>query len=650
MTDFPISAVVPRIQYDADGVQTVFTVPFPVPTLDDLHVRFGDGALPSAFTASGLGAASAAITFAAAPPAETRITIRRVMAHARLTDFDEGGELRASALNAELDALVMQVQQVAEAASRALAYAPDAPPAPVPHLPLPAPGYLRWNDDADALILDPVPQTLVAQAQESATTAGAAADTASAAALVATAAADGAGDDAASAAAAAVTASSAAVTAVDAANDAEVAAALFPAERARVDLAALRRAVRAAHGADIALPSAGVDFATGHGLAALTFSAASGGRLYWDAAGVLQGAAAQVPRLDHDPLTGAPRGLLIEPARTNLLLHSATLSSSPWVVNGVSRGTGAAAPAGGTYVRIAASGSGTAHEIYQQVMVSSGTPYTSSAFVRWTGGQTWLRLTVYATGLVGSAWFNLATGTWGTVSPGTIAHPPVALGGGQWRIAVTATATASGTGYWDLIATAGDGVSGSWTASGETYDLWGPQFEAGACATSYIATTSAQVTRAAELAGVADAAAALGVRGGTILVSARPFAAPQGLARLLRLGSAADGCSLYLPDAATVPVFEVRAADTTIASIDAPAALAGQITQDVAAGWAANDMALTVAGEAPAHDTAGTPAASPSGFDLGHAGGAQVFAGWFERVLLFPRRLPDAALQILTGE
>lgn len=43
---------------------------------------------------------------------------------------------------------------------------------------------------------------------------------------------------------------------------------------------------------------------------------------YFDAAGGLQSAAADAPRFDHDPATGAPLGLLIEESRTNVLLGS----------------------------------------------------------------------------------------------------------------------------------------------------------------------------------------------------------------------------------------------------------------------------------------------------------------------------------------
>jgi hypothetical protein len=56
----------------------------------------------------------------------------------------------------------------------------------------------------------------------------------------------------------------------------------------------------------------------------VTFTRASTGT-YFDSAGVLQTAAVNTPRWDYDPVTHALRGLLIEEARTNVLLNSATL-------------------------------------------------------------------------------------------------------------------------------------------------------------------------------------------------------------------------------------------------------------------------------------------------------------------------------------
>lgn len=52
----------------------------------------------------------------------------------------------------------------------------------------------------------------------------------------------------------------------------------------------------------------------------------SGGTSF-NAAGAIVAATTNVPRIDYDPVTHAVRGLLLEEARTNLLLNSATLST-----------------------------------------------------------------------------------------------------------------------------------------------------------------------------------------------------------------------------------------------------------------------------------------------------------------------------------
>ena len=58
----------------------------------------------------------------------------------------------------------------------------------------------------------------------------------------------------------------------------------------------------------------------------VTFTRASTAT-YFDSTGTLQTATTNAPRWDYDPVTHALRGLLIEEARTNLLLNSATLGT-----------------------------------------------------------------------------------------------------------------------------------------------------------------------------------------------------------------------------------------------------------------------------------------------------------------------------------
>lgn len=74
------------------------------------------------------------------------------------------------------------------------------------------------------------------------------------------------------------------------------------------------------------VPSLDLSFTTGTLDPRITFTRASVGT-YFDAAGVMQTAAGGAPRFDYDPVTHAARGLLIEEARTNLLLNSAVLTT-----------------------------------------------------------------------------------------------------------------------------------------------------------------------------------------------------------------------------------------------------------------------------------------------------------------------------------
>lgn len=74
-------------------------------------------------------------------------------------------------------------------------------------------------------------------------------------------------------------------------------------------------------------PSLDLSFMTpGSMPSGVTFTRASTGT-YFDAAGTLQTATTNTPRWDYDPVTHVLRGMLIEEARTNLLLNSAALGT-----------------------------------------------------------------------------------------------------------------------------------------------------------------------------------------------------------------------------------------------------------------------------------------------------------------------------------
>ncbi|HNQ92212.1 MAG TPA: glycosyl hydrolase family 28-related protein [Alphaproteobacteria bacterium] len=105
--------VVPLVRYLANGTQSVFEYPFPIFASEDLKVLFDGAEQISGFTIDGAGAtAGGTVTFDVAPISDVVVTLERRMAFERLTDFVEGGNFAAAAINAELDFLVAGLQQV----------------------------------------------------------------------------------------------------------------------------------------------------------------------------------------------------------------------------------------------------------------------------------------------------------------------------------------------------------------------------------------------------------------------------------------------------------------------------------------------------------------------------------------------------------
>lgn len=110
----------PRIQYTGDGSRTVFGFPFPVLASDDLLVFLNDAAA-SGFAISGLGdPAGGEVTFAEAPGAGTTVTLLRRTEGIRESAFVDGGPFRAAAINAELDRIMLLIQENREEHNRAL--------------------------------------------------------------------------------------------------------------------------------------------------------------------------------------------------------------------------------------------------------------------------------------------------------------------------------------------------------------------------------------------------------------------------------------------------------------------------------------------------------------------------------------------------
>ena len=243
-----------------------------------------------------------------------------------------------------------------------------------------------------------------------------------------------------------------------------------------------------------------VDATTGSNL--VTFTRASSGT-FVDSAGVLQTAATDAPRFDHNPTTGESLGLLVEEQRTNLLLRSEEFDNASWVKARTSVSFNATTAPNGTATADALIEDTTAsasHIAYQNVNVGVAF-YTISVYAKAsTRTQFYLRIDTATQSRV--VIFDLTTGT-STNSSGIVGSVTLA-GNGWYRCTATLTAAENcinaviGLALAGNVSYTGDGTSGIY--------VWGAQLEAGAFPTSYIPTTTAAVTRNADVASITGSA------------------------------------------------------------------------------------------------------------------------------------------------
>jgi len=222
-----------------------------------------------------------------------------------------------------------------------------------------------------------------------------------------------------------------------------------------------------------------------------SFARASSGT-FFGSNGLLQTAATNVLRLQYTPITLAFNGLLIETASTNLILQSETFDNASWTKTNASATANSFNAPTGTLVAdtiTATAANGTFSQTFTSV---SATVYTWSCFIR-AGTSSTVQFSCQATAAVFVVTFNLATATTTTVS-GTGTASITAVGNGWFRCVATATATASGTGAFQIIV----------PTNGQTAFLYGAQLEARSSASSYILTTTAAVTRAADVISGSD--------------------------------------------------------------------------------------------------------------------------------------------------
>ena len=193
---------------------------------------------------------------------------------------------------------------------------------------------------------------------------------------------------------------------------------------------------------DIPLSSAGIDgarnaatksynFLTGVLSADFTFARASNAS-YFNSVGLQAQAAANNLRFDYDPITLAIRGALLEAQATDSIPYSSDFTQWALLGAAITPGYGTAPDGTGNATRMASSAPGT-------TMINAIYTTTTADIVKCIDVKpitgVWCGLTINGGAQLDGAFFNLSTGTIGTVAAGVSAQIKP-LAGGWFRISI----------------------------------------------------------------------------------------------------------------------------------------------------------------------------------------------------------------------
>ena len=386
-------------------------------------------------------------------------------------------------------------------------------------------------------------------------------------------------------------------------------------------------------------------------LSLITFTRASGGTRI-NSEGVLELVGSNVPRLDYDPVTLAPRGWLIEEQRPNLVPYSGDPNNASWSNSGTPTLTQLSVDGLFTPCRVASSGTNWHRRQTAGVTLTAGTTYAFTVFYRpGSSGGIWCQL-------YGNASNNIAI-TGQASAPTLSGNPGFTMVSGP-----TVTQQANGVYKLTFAATPSTtlsvyaiGVGPSSIVVGQYIDLYGFQIEAGTKESSYIPTSGAAATRAADIATCTGTnfSSWFNATEGTFVLDVDVAATTTDSVQRLLLGlsNGLFANSMYVSrlNGSSGINFDVISAGVSQASFNRSGVTSGQPFK-VAVAYALNNFALCLDGSAPGTDVSGALPIGMTGMTIGNGnwiGASNQMSGHIRRIAFFPRRLSNAELQVLTS-
>ena len=359
------------------------------------------------------------------------------------------------------------------------------------------------------------------------------------------------------------------------------------------------------------------------------------------------------PRFDHNPTTGESLGLLVEEARTNSIRNNTmvgavagTPGTAPtnWSYGQLSTLTteivGSGSDGGINYVDIRFTGTATTtalvyFESQTQIAATNAQTWASSCFVKRVAGSE-TNLSAFTTTLRMSS--SVGTNLGFVVGTGfTLPAPSQSLIASRFSSSHTTTNA--------LTAFVNAAVAFNSTGAIDiTLRIGLPQLEQGAFATSAIPTTSATVTRAADVASITGSnfSSWYNQTEGTVLSDGR-FNTVAGNTAVVSINDGTTNNRHSIRIGNTI----VTSAGTAVASFLQTPAL--QAIAKYGYGYAANNFCQVLNSSNIAVNTSGAVPVSANTMDIGKVEVSQIYSnGTIKRLTYWPTRLANTVLQQIT--
>ena len=367
-------------------------------------------------------------------------------------------------------------------------------------------------------------------------------------------------------------------------------------------------------------------------------------------AGITQdgGFGSNIPRIDYPTLGGCP-SILVEPARTNLVLYSEQFTNVIWdkgaTISLVSNTTETASPQGiNNATKATANGTGFIF-IRQNVFPTTTLPTTNSIFVKKANN----RYVGFRNGGSGTLHdvFDFNTETWTNNSGSTLSFDK--LINDWYRLKSSRTNTLVNN-YTSITIPSNTSGNETETVSNLTLYLWGGQSELNVLnATSYIPTTTAAVPRDADVIRNLSATTLIGQTEGTLYAEINITTFNNGVFFSINDGTAANRIQMYKFTDNKIYCDRISATQSGTTSISSSALSVG--TYKVAFAYQSGNSYLYINGTQVGATSAAT-------FTFGSMGKVNIgsrfddtstFNDRIKLATLFKTRLTDDQCILLTG-